>query len=199
MEWLNNFAKEIEPQNISNKEQKENSIKSEKDVKKLSKKETSEESMKAVNPKFKDGFEYKRNCMLCTTAYDLRQRGYDVQAKPRKTGGKIEEVTSWYKDAKVVNAQNSRQLESELKKLPNGARGNLMMSGPFGGHSIAFEIKNGKPVYIDAQANQTWKIDEMEQIWTDFNIIRTDNCEINWETIGEGVFSPGQEDSVKRK
>lgn len=40
----------------------------------------------AVNPKYTKDVNATVNCMLCTTAFDLRKRGYDVSAKPLGEG-----------------------------------------------------------------------------------------------------------------
>jgi len=37
----------------------------------------------SVNPKFSQGGGYRINCQTCTLAYELRCRGYDVEAKPQ--------------------------------------------------------------------------------------------------------------------
>lgn len=52
---------------------------------------TDAEDLRDSNPKYGTGDEYAYNCAYCTMAYELRQRGYDVEAKPalyidKKTG-----------------------------------------------------------------------------------------------------------------
>lgn len=47
---------------------------------------------------------------------------------------------------------------SSLSKQPNGARGELgMMFKGGGGHSMAWEIVQGKPVIFDTQTGKTYK------------------------------------------
>lgn len=166
-----------------------NIIKSADDLPKLATKESLEQSLKAVNPHFEEGPEYQYNCMFCSTAFDLRQRGFDVEAKPRRMGGRTNEILTWYKGAKKIPAQGVNNALTELKKFPNGARGNICMSGRFGGHSVAFQIVDGDPLFINAQGNEILDLKEIRRTFSLFEIIRTDNCEINWETIGETILS----------
>ena len=37
----------------------------------------------SVNPRFSEGGDYRINCQSCTLAYEMRCRGYDVEARPR--------------------------------------------------------------------------------------------------------------------
>ena len=40
------------------------------------------DDIKAVNPKYSQGTEYQINCQRCVQVYELRQRGFDVEAMP---------------------------------------------------------------------------------------------------------------------
>ena len=126
------------------------------------------EDLAAVNPGFMNmNTNTKNNCMLCTTTYDLRKRGYDVTAQLDSQGYNFADLKRWYPKAKII--QNTRYDETgralkqkeyvektmnSLLKQGDGARGNLMVwfnSG--GGHSVAYEVKNGKVSFKDGQAN----------------------------------------------
>lgn len=174
------------------------------DIPKKTEESTPEEDMKAVNPNFngRQTEGYNMNCMYCSTVYDLRRRGYDVTAHSRTAGGKTDEILDYYKGAKVERimsnnaAKNRSDLYKALESLPEGSRGNLCMSGSiFGGHSIAWEVRGGKPTLIDAQLGREWGFEEITSRYTGFEYVRTDNCEINAKAIGE-VISP---DSLKRR
>lgn len=69
---------------------------------KKSKEYTDDEDQAAVNPNYLKGREYKVNCQYCSTAYEFRKRGYDVEAAPFITGEDdeptVNEIASWYKD-----------------------------------------------------------------------------------------------------
>lgn len=112
----------------------------------------------------------KNNCMLCTSTYDLRRRGYEVTARKALYGYEENDITSWYPKAKVneITGLNEKgkpskkamikQVKSELVKQGDGARGNLIVrwSRMKGGHSVAYEIVNGELVIMDTQVNKTY-------------------------------------------
>ena len=140
-----------------------------------------EEDMAAVNydrgVKKKTSGTYS-NCGLCTTAYDLRRRGYEVSSTsvkgtPYANGVNREELESWYKDAKgkSVNFISDDKVETTnilgndaetfkkgLLEQPDGARGNLVVFWGFGGgHSVAYEIKDRKVIVLDTQSNTMYE------------------------------------------
>ena len=154
----------------------------------LKKKEmTPEEDMKHINPGFKNfNTNTKNNCMLCTTAYELRRRGYDVQADTSTKGYNRKDLVDWFPNAKVegiysVDRSNKKQmataslkkefgvggrekyrkLSESLLKHGDGARGNLMVSwGLLGaGHSVVWENQNGRVVLRDCQSGKKYVSD----------------------------------------
>jgi hypothetical protein len=155
----------------------------------------------AVNPRFMDmNSNSKNNCMLCTTTYDLRKRGYDVTAQMDSKGYTFGDLKRWYPDA--VMERNSRfdsnnrlipQKEyvqntiSSLKKQGDGARGNLMVYFQLGGgHSIAYEIQNGQLLLKDGQANKVYKDKAVEKFLNQTSInsyARLDNVEPDLKRI----------------
>lgn len=151
----------------------------------LKKKEmTPEEDMKHINPQFKNfDTNTKNNCMLCTTAYELRRRGYDVQAGTSTRGYQNKEVAEWFPKAKLesaysVNRTDKKQLSKEATKVGfgiggkekyrklseallkhgDGARGNLMVSWNYtgGGHSVVWENQNGRIILRDCQSGKKY-------------------------------------------
>lgn len=166
-----------------------------------------------VNPGFKNfDTNTKNNCMLCTTTYDLRRRGYDVTAKTATRGFYPEDVTRWYPDAEVKTVKsepipvedfddpekywagqkarakkNADKLIKELEKQPEGARGNLMVTwaGATGGHSMVYEIIDGEVVILDGQSNKVYEDPYEILMKTDFDYTyaRLDNVDINPEMI----------------
>ena len=46
-----------------------------------------EDAAAIVNPRFKEGPEFKTNCQRCVQAYELARRGYDVEANARPQSG----------------------------------------------------------------------------------------------------------------
>lgn len=153
----------------------------------------------AVNPRFMDlNSNSKNNCMLCTTTYDLRQRGYDVTAQMDSIGYTFGDLKRWYPNAEMK--RNSRFDESgrvmkqneyvqkTIKSLldqGDGARGNLMAYFPMGGgHSVVYEVKNGQLLIKDGQANKVYKNPEKFLNLTFVNsFARLDNIEPDMKRI----------------
>lgn len=132
--------------------------------------------IKQVNPDFpKPGT--KMNCRRATFAYEMRRRGYDVTATKSHyaTGQGLEglhkatmetrERARTYESvwgeklvapqatfAKQTPERKSELIFESLGKYPNGARGELSVAWNFGGgHSMAFEVVNKKPIIFDTQ------------------------------------------------
>lgn len=143
----------------------------------------------------------KNNCMLCTAAYDLRRRGYEVRAKKASYGYLTEEVKAWYPKAKVntikgVN-ENGRPstksmiitVKNELVKQGNGARGNLMIKwkNSMSGHSVAYEVLNGQVRIVDAQIGKVYNNPDsfLKRCQAEVSYARLDNVQFNAKTIKE--------------
>ncbi len=146
---------------------------------------TPEQDMKHINPGYKNfDTNTKNNCMLCTTAYELRRRGYDVQAGTSTTGFQNKNVLEWFPKGKLESiyassSTNTRQaakdslkvayglggrekydkLSSSLLKHGDGARGNLMVSWNMqgGGHSVVWENQNGSVIIRDCQSGKVYR------------------------------------------
>ena len=81
------------------------------EVKKKTKPMSKDEDMARVNPYYEEGDIFKINCSYCTLAYEMRRRGYDVEADDYHGGiaddeeaNVFEELYSWYThDGKKVD------------------------------------------------------------------------------------------------
>lgn len=155
------------------------------------------EDMKAVNPGFKTGErKYTMNCVLCSTAYELRRRGYDVEANTTELGRYMEDPMSYF-NLRAVGAKFSTrsydELKSKLQREPEGARGNIISGvGNFDSrHSMVWEKKNGDIIIRDCQSNTLYNsIDESiirSKSRYEYEYIRTDNATINWDAIRDAV------------
>lgn len=151
-------------------------LKSFSELKKNNTKESNDEHQKKVNPKFnKSTYDYSMNCSFCTAAYDLRKRGYDVEANPISTveAYTFDEICSWYKGAKSISNVDVRNahdatvksrddilskkdmLLKSLKSNGEGARGHLGLYWLNGdGHDVVWEIENGEAVIRDCQSGK---------------------------------------------
>ncbi|WP_458459239.1 toxin glutamine deamidase domain-containing protein [Pseudobutyrivibrio sp.] len=130
------------------------------------------EDAKRVNPEYLNfNSNTKSNCMLCTSAYELRRRGYDVRAEKAGIGYQDTDLERWFPNVKIehmnveanlltnnLSKANARKVVSQIENSqPDGARGNIMVYFGVGGHSMAYEIKNGKMEIVDAQSGKVYK------------------------------------------
>lgn len=148
-----------------------------------------------ASPKYnekRDG--YTQNCMLCTTAMDLKRKGYDVRAGKSADGYEAKELKKWYKDPDIKKGSYKEVIE-ELKQLPEGAYGNFMCYWNMGGgHSMFFRIEKGKVAIYDTQVNR--KINNIDKVFGYYKsmidkspnrtyYLRTDNLELNIDYLKE--------------
>lgn len=176
------------------------------DLKKIDNKQSSDDHVDAINPKYKKTtYDYSMNCSFCTAAYDLRKRGYDVEANPisQVEGYTIDDVCSWYKGAKSVSKtdvefQYQKQMKDNPREAPNkaemltetlksngeGARGHLALYWVGGGgHDIIWEVENGEVVYRDCQTGESMKDLEYLNYSYSYDYVRTDNLEPTEEVL----------------
>lgn len=171
----------------------------------MSLKDIQEKVVKPINPDY-PGLGTTNNCMRCTYAYEMRRRGYDVKPSPTifATGqnaiGKKVILGNQSKNVKIKNEQyahakpivkafkgrpTATDIMNSLAKEPNGSRGELQMSwGPLaGGHSVAYEVINNKPVVIDTQSGKSYNdpkaLNELTKMGVSFKYTRLDNVNLN--------------------
>ena len=160
----------------------------------LKKKEsTIEQDAKIVNPQWESTkASSSNNCCLCTMAYDMRRRGYDVISRQNAPINLLYDISSedlkWaYPKAKEIKTGSYANLQTELNKQPNGSRGAVFMSWPegLGGHVVAYEVKNGNAMLVDSQTGEIHK--KFKGAYADIpektSYIRLDNIEPNYNLI----------------
>lgn len=162
-----------------------------------------------VNPGYKNFSDTtKNNCMLCTTTYDLRRRGYDVTVGGANDGYYEGTMMSWYKGEPKLKVMDSASSTSkkykELQALPEGSRGNLCVQWKQGGgHSMFFEIKDGDVIIRDGQTNKMYKGGQAKQILKETGMckyVRLDNLEPNIPAMKKaGVFYTGETGKTSEK
>lgn len=170
---------------------------------------TEEEDLKRVNPEINNfNSNTKSNCMLCTSAYEMRRRGYDVRAEKAGIGYENDDLLDWFPGAKIESismgdkAKTGKSIaaaaglnigyakdvvESIERKQPEGARGNIIVNWGLGGaHSMAYEIRGGKLIILDAQINKIYS-DPVKILknCTNVQYARLDNLNFNKKTIRE--------------
>lgn len=163
-------------------------------------KQTNDEHQRVINPNYKadpNEFTYDNNmnCSFCTAAYDLRKRGYDVEANPISTqeAYTYDDICSWYKGAsyveeRQVTTQSAQTeaviLEETLKSYGDGARGHLCVYWTAGGgHDVAWEVENGEVVIRDCQTNEVVEAIDYLSMSSSYTHLRTDNLEPNEEVL----------------
>lgn len=142
------------------------------------------------------------NCMLCTTAYELRQRGFDVHAGLEKTGNGyapqdlFPKLFSNFKETTKLSpdGDSMSKIEDFIKKEGNGSRGNVVVwwEGFGGGHSMIWENVDGKAVFKDGQTGEVYKdfantILKHASYHKPIEMLRTDNLSLNTSEIKKFV------------
>ena len=131
--------------------------------------------------------EYQNNCASCSVAYDLRRRGYDVEAAPYDMNEtwrpNVEGVSSLYKDVtkddwavlepnlpqgfeNFRSTQLGSMAQTTLDDMPDGSYGQFNMTFDDGsGHSVVWEKVDGKITLRDCQSNVSYDFDFIEKGW----------------------------------
>lgn len=149
-----------------------------------------EQDLKIVNPTYKSTtVTSSNNCALCTVAYDMRRRGYDVIARQNAPISLLYDINKddigvMYKNSKNIVTNTAENSIKRMSNEPEGSRGALFMSwGSGGGHVVAYEIENGKPVIYDAQiGKKTSDIlnSDYAKDSTNWSFTRLDNADPNF-------------------
>lgn len=120
---------------------------------------TKDEDLAVINPGGKSTtVSGSNNCLLCTVAYDMRRRGYNVIANQRAPIEYLydigdEDLSYMYPKAKKYKAETLSDITSKVVKQGNGSRGALLCTwkGSKSGHVVAYEVENNQMVLYDAQ------------------------------------------------
>lgn len=104
---------------------------------------------------------YTVNCSSVATSYEMRRRGFPVQAGATKTSRyDADYVSNWWHSsdgnpARVERFPDHSMFTDWMTNQPEGARGFVTVSWKQGGgHVFNWEVIKGKVVYIDAQPNK---------------------------------------------
>lgn len=160
------------------------------------------------------------NCMYCTTAYEMRRRGYDVQAQQDWVGGILhaDMPDVMFEGAKTEalydisgrslndpsrladSAVGTQLLMETVEAQGEGARGYIgVYWNEGGGHSMAYEVVDGQMHLIDCQTGEDLTGDDIwyeRMIYADScYITRVDNCEVNKYMVDRYIEDAGTEDS----
>lgn len=171
------------------------------EIPKKKEKSSKEDDMKSVNEKYykePPDQNYRQNCADCSLAYDMRRRGYDVEAIPNDRGTNMETILSWYDVKEVTSVKRNmlltsfsftdneqRAIEKDIvKKQGNGARGIMTVQWTLGGgHAVAYEVENGKVYIYDAQPGRKTELSHVLSRARKANYFRTDNASPTTEAV----------------
>ena len=120
--------------------------------------------MPTINQLVRKSREYKINCQRCVPTYEMRARGYDVQALPKPSNDILcygKNTYSMYDVPDVIYAYDlGSRSKTQLKKIKelmkeygDGARAEVRVGwkGANSGHVFVAEQVNGETRFIDPQ------------------------------------------------
>ena len=115
------------------------------------------------------------NCATCSVVFDLRQRGYDVEANATYNLAMYNDayMDEYYEGIERTTAETLDELTEQIEKMGPNARGTLngvVVNG--GGHAIAWENVNGKVVFRDCQSGEAYSSQTISDLYSDFSTKR---------------------------
>lgn len=138
-------------------------------------------ALSGTNPNYDKAREYQINCQRCVPTYEMRRRGYDVEAlgnydkrlssliNIRKMWGvKSDEIFRNYlkNESGELENLNIAYFKEYLKNIENGERHQIgWLWREESGHTILVERKNGILKFIDPQTNKVRNFKEFQD-WT---------------------------------
>lgn len=146
-----------------------------------------------------------RNCVYCSAAYELRARGYDVQAKEYDNiltyKGSDYHMDTFYENPKMITIDSKGEEHDSilnkttfykkhnyadgvindaiLKHSGKNTRGEIRVTWKSGGgHSMVYEAHENSVVIRDCQTNKVYTPDQLNKIVDQVTITRTDNLKL---------------------
>lgn len=120
--------------------------------------------LKQTNPNFSSGAEFQNNCQRCVATYEMRRRGYDVEAQPAvvTSNGRLsikdDLANNWqsiFENARFEKVDSIDTLEKKMSEYGNGARAEVYVQWiNSGAHVFVAEQINGKTLYFDPQTGK---------------------------------------------
>lgn len=164
-------------------------------------------NLEAVNPKH-DRYGTVNNCQYCVVAADMRERGYDVQARLRNDGGYEKDISKWYNNPPKFTHLNVPPLTKDesndsrreraysmmmkhLEKQGEGARGYFGVEFMWGGgHAMYYKVENGKVNIYNPQNTNDDITNTLAMAHPNgFSYLRLDNLTPREDGVGDAVIS----------
>lgn len=131
-----------------------------------------DEARANVNPNFGDAG-HSRNCTMCTTSYEMRRRGFKVQAGEGTGRPDQSYISSWWTDkdgmaATMTSHPGKNDFKAWMNEQPPGARGAVAVNWKRGGgHVWNWEVdEKGVVHYIETQANGQQTVTTSYKEWS---------------------------------
>lgn len=145
-------------------------------------KKTTAENTKVTNPDFPSEGTVQ-NCVFCTTAMAMREKGYNVKAAKTTHPWPSDKVFDKAFNSKTekIRAKDSQTMLKKLAEQGDGAYGNLSVTWKMGGgHSIFYKNENGRVHIYDGQSGEEYDTSPNSKLMTNiyYNVWanRLDNC-----------------------
>ena len=157
--------------------------------------------LEVINPNFKkmisvnatkEETAYNRNCVNAVIAYDLRKRGWDVQARSYLECDLRRKAQNAWEGVKptIVKENAGPILEKMMVNWGDNGRAFVGIGKDNKGHALVAELRNNRVILIDPQRNmvytkskdirkllkdgcECWRIDILEVSQTGFNACRS--------------------------
>lgn len=173
--------------------------------KEISGEHTADDDITAANPNYKKGYEYRVNCQRCVPTYEMRRRGYDVEAKPaildsrgrHNNDAPAKEWQNVFKGGKFESCSSGsgkNQIDKKMAEWGDGARAEVYVvwkgRGKTSAHVFVAERRNGKTIYTDPQTGNLDASGYFSSARTGRTMIkRMDNLEPNWSIMNDYCMS----------
>lgn len=165
---------------------------------------TTRENATAVNPNFStSSFAYSHNCQRCAVAFELRERGYDVEALAAPPEGGlgaravIDQIFQGAEQIEIAATGHESTIEvmEKMQEWGDGSRAVIIISRDSGnGHVFNAEMIDGHFTIVDSQWSAVWDDSQkgkamdggaLEEIYTDGIIVyRVDNVPVHYVPDG---------------
>lgn len=168
---------------------------------------TPNEAVINTNPNYNKGIEYQINCQRCVYAYELRRRGYDVEALPhtmKQNDPMMNRISmwghgfigqQWEDNLGKRNKEVEQSIVSKMQQWGDGARAIVYVAWKQGGaHVFNIENHKGKVAAFDAQKGIELKLnDSISKAKPSATMIsRVDNLKPNNKVMHYAVKKKGR-------
>lgn len=144
------------------------------------------------NPNYELGREWKTNCQRCVPTFEMRQRGYDVTAKPRLTDTGEDYLAYhpfdvWDKPGVISCKGNGlSDVKNSMVEWGDGARAQIVVvwRNTNAGHTFSAEQVGGETRFYDPQTGSSDVTKYFENVEPDsVKICRIDNLDVTGKIL----------------